>query len=352
MAKGPAVATIVDVAERAGVSIGTVSRIINNVGNARPDTLHRVQAAMEALSYVPNHVARSLKRQTTEQIELVIPDIANPVYVAMAQAVQRATQAEGYRLSLISTESNPLEELRAVRALKQQHVDGLIICSLRVTDSFLREVASVGRRICVIGQVPASCPVDNVGVDSARGAVLAVQHLAEQGHQRIAFINGPSGTVPAEARQRGYLSGLSECRLGRDDALVITTDFTMTGGRAAIDTLLDKQTPFDAVFCANDSIALGAMLRLQERGVRVPQDVAIVGMDDIDLCKVTTPTLSSISLLAGERGRVAAQLLLERLETPDLAPRRVTVTPRLIVRGSSSSYLIREDVPGGNHAPR
>lgn len=352
MAKAQETATIIDVAARAGVSIGTVSRVSNNVGNARPETLQRVREAMTALNYVPNHVARSLKRQTTEQIELVIPDIANPVYVSMAKAVQQTAKERGYRLSLISTDDNPVEEALAVKSLKQQHVDGLIICSLRITPRFVSEVQSAARKICVIGQMPAESSVDNVRVDSASGAALAVNHLAEQGHQRIAFINGTANTVPAEARQKGYTRGLIENHLTYDPSLVIHTDFTMSGGYTAVDALLDKHLKVDALFCASDIMALGALRRLQELKIRVPKDVAVIGMDDIELGKVSSPTLTSISLLAGERGRVAAQLLLERLADPELEARKVTVMPRLVARESSTGYVVHTAGRGAGHAPR
>lgn len=338
----PVRATITDVAERAGVSIGTVSRVVNGAGNCRPDTRERVQRAMDALRYTPNHAARSLKRRFTEQIELVVPDLANPVYVAMAKAVQGSAKTRGYRLSLISTDGSPLEESLAVRSLERQQVDGLIICSLRVTPKFVREVEAASSRVCVIGRLPPTARVDNVRVDSASGAALAVEHLAQGGRKHIAFINGEPQTAPAEARQEGYLRGLTENQLAYRPELTTHADFTMAGGYKAVDTLLAQNPRLDAIFCADDVIAVGALRRLRELGLNVPSAVAVVGMDDIDLGKVSSPTLTTVSLLASERGRVAAELLFERLKDPELEPRKVTVMPKLIVRESSVDYLVRE----------
>ncbi len=342
MARQSKKATIVDVAKYADVSIGTVSRVVNNVSNCRPETRKRVRLAMEALNFVPNHAARSLKRRSTGQIELVVPDIANPVYVAMAKAIQWSAKERGYRLSLIGTDGNPAEESLAVSSLEQQHVDGLIICSIRVTHKFVAAVEATSSRICVIGTMPPEAHVDNVRVDSAHGAALAVKHLAEGGRKHIAFINGEANTVPAEARQAGYERGLIENHLAHDPTLTTHADFTMAGGYTAVDSLFDRTPEIDALFCANDVIAVGALRRLRELHKQVPKDVAVVGMDDIDLGKVTSPTLTSVSLLAGERGRIAAELLFERLASTELEPRKVTVMPKLIIRESSTDYIVRE----------
>lgn len=145
--------TIVDVAQLAGVSIGTVSRVLNNVGST-PETRRRVHEAVEALDYVPNHAAQSLKRQSTQQIAIVIPDIANPVYVAMAKAVQQTAQAKGYSLSLVSTDGNSGEEEHALQNLQRRHVDGLILCSLRPTAKLVRALEASRSRVCMIGSLP------------------------------------------------------------------------------------------------------------------------------------------------------------------------------------------------------
>ncbi|MEX2534522.1 MAG: LacI family DNA-binding transcriptional regulator [Trueperaceae bacterium] len=337
-------ATIIDVAKRAGVSIGTVSRVVNT--QAGPvATRQRVLEAIAELDYVPNHVARSLKRRSTEQIALVVPDIANPVYVAMAKAIQQEAKERGYRLSLMSTDDAPGEEDFALDSLEQRRVDGLIICSLKPTKKLVERLEGVRQRVCVVGRVPEEAQVDNVRVDSTGGAQAAVQHLLDGGRRTIGFINGAPETVPAETRLTGYRRALEENGLQVDDKLVVSGEFSMAGGYRAIDPLFAGRNELDAIFCANDVIALGALRRLRELGIGVPEQVALVGMDDIELGKISTPTLSTVSLLAEERGRLAAELLLERLlgSAPDES-RKITVTPRLIVRESSTDY-IRHGVP-------
>ena len=334
-------ATIVDVAKLAGVSIGTVSRVLNS--SSGPDaTRRKVLEAVDELDYVANHVARSLKRRATEQLAFVVPDIGNPVYVAMATAVQQEAKERGYRLTLISSDVAPGNEDVALESLEQRRVDGVIMCSLTPTAALVERLTGLRDRVCVVGRLPEGVPVDNVRVDSEGGAQLAVQHLLDGGRRAVGFINGTAGTVPAEARATGYRRALEENGHDVDEALVASGSFTMAGGYHAVDPLLEANPDLDAIFCANDVIALGALRRLQERGLGVPDRVALAGVDDIELGRISTPTLTTVSLRSEERGRLAAEMLLDRIEDEASdEPRRVTVTPRLVVRESSTDYVVR-----------
>lgn len=338
-------ATIVDVAKRAGVSVGTVSRVLNHA-TGPSETRRKVLDAVDALGYVPNHVARSLKRRSTEQIAFVVPDIANPVYVAMAKAVQGVARDRGYRLSLISTADTRGEEEFALASLEQRRVDGVILCSLKPTSRLLHLLERAHERVCVIGRVPDEAPIDNVRVDSAAGAAMAVQHLLDAGRQAVGFINGDPDTVPATFRRQGFDRAMAHNNLEADADLAIDAEFTMTGGYGAVDALLARKPDLDALFCANDVIALGALRRLAERGIEVPGRIAVVGMDDIELSRISTPTLSSVSLLADRRGAIAADLLFQRLtrDGDEEEAQKITVTPRLLPRESSTDY-VRQDRP-------
>lgn len=330
--------TIADVAKHAGVSVGTVSRVLNNAENCGVDVRVRVRGAMEDLGYVPNHAARGLKRRLTMQIALVVPDLANPVYAQMAVGVQREAAAAGYHLTLVNSGGEWAEERLALQSLEEHQVDGTILCSLQVTQSFVRAVSGHTSHVCVIGGLPLDCPVDNVRLDSVRGAELAVEHLVASGRRRVAFINGTSGTVPHAARDQGYRQALAQAGMTYDERLVVGADFTMAGGYEALERLWARGGDFDALFCASDTMALGAMRRLQELKVPVPQQVSVVGMDDIEAARMSTPTLTTVSLLARERGRIACELLLRRLSGGyEGGPEKVTVLPRLIRRESSAS---------------
>jgi DNA-binding LacI/PurR family transcriptional regulator len=326
--------TIVSIAERAGVSVASVSRVLNGLG-ARRDTAERVRRAAAELGYVPNAVARSLKGGRTRQLTFAMQDIGNPVYVAMVRAIQAVTKAAGYRLLLHSTDAVAEDELAVVRSLGDRTSDGLIICPIRITDAHIEALTHAAGPVVVIGSLPDGVPVDSVRADSVAGAATAVRHLYATGRRRIAFVNGPTDTIPGHNRDLGYRAALAECGLRYADELVVHTDFGIEAGTAAAEHLLAHRP--DAIFCANDQLALGAMHALLARGLRIPGDVAVAGMDDSALAQASWPPLTSVDLRSSERGRRAAQLLLDRLHDPEgESPARTTTEPpRLVVRAST-----------------
>lgn len=346
--------TVETIAERAGVSIASVSRVLNGRG-ARPETVRRVERAAAEVGYVPNAVARSLKGGRTKQLTFAMQDIGNPVYVAMVREIQAITKAQGYRLLLHSTDAVAEDELAVVRSLADRTSDGLILCPIRITPEHIEALHTAAQPVVVIGSLPAEAPapVDSVRADSVTGAELAVRHLVDTGRRRIAFVNGPGDTVPGRNRHRGYHRALDACGLPADPELVVTTEFTIEAGARSLHRLLEQQDTggpaadpgVDAVFCANDQLALGAAQALHSRGLRIPEDVAVVGMDDTVLVRAGWPPLTSVDLGSGERGRIAAQMLLERIagQEPPGPPRVRTVTPRLVVRASSAP---RSGAPG------
>lgn len=316
------------------MSVASVSRVLNGLSTSSEMTA-KVRAAADELGYTPNAMARSLKVQRTEQLAFGVADVGNPVYVEMMRAVEAETRAEGYRLVLSSTGSDPDEVLGFLRSLAHGYADGLILSPLRVTDEILDALRSSRLPTVVIGRIPPDVPVDNVRANSAGGIRLAAEHLYETGRRRIAFVNGPTDTVPGAARGRAFDRVCRRLGLPEDsDLRVEASDFTIEAGREVVGDLIERGQP-DAVLAGNDLLAVATMQALRETGRSVPGDVAVVGMDDTDLALVTTPTLSSVSLGSTERGRLAARLLLERLRTPDREPQRVSVRPQLLVRDSS-----------------
>lgn len=330
MRQGPTITTI---AERAGVSIASVSRVLNGLPTSEA-TVRAVRVAADELGYVPNSVARSLKSSRTNQVAFAMADIGNPTYVAMVRAIQPVLKDAGFRLILHSTDADIDDELDALRRLGERYADGLIISPIRVTERHLEAFAEARAPVVVIGSVPEGTPVDNVRADSRTGIRLALDHLYALGRRRIGFVNGPLDTVPGAARARAYADALTELGLPHDPALIEIGDFYRADGAAATRRLLARTRP-DALMCANDLIALGALDVLRAEGLRVPEDVAVVGTDDTDLAPVAWPTLTSVALGSAERGRRAAELMLDRLADGDAEPRVVTVEPRLVVRGST-----------------
>lgn len=328
------VPTIATVARLANVSVASASRVLNGI-RTNPDTAARVTQAAEEVGYVPNAAARSLRSRRTGQIAFAMPDVGNPVYTTMVGSIQDVARASGWRLMLHSTGADVEDELAIVRDLKHRFVDGLILASLAMTDAHAEELARAAVPVVVIGRPTKGTAVDTVRAHSRRGAADAVRHLHATGRIRIAFVNGPEHTAPGASRRLGYLDGLRSCGLRRDDGLIeVAEDFMTDPGRRAAERLLDRARP-DAVLCANDLLAAGALAALHRRGLDVPGDVSLVGMDNSALCEVTWPTLTSVDLGSAERARLAAELLLERIEDPAPEPRVVGVEPRLVVRASS-----------------
>lgn len=330
MRQGPTITTI---AARAGVSIASVSRVLNGLPTS-DDTVRRVKVAADELGYVPNSVARSLKSSRTNQVAFAMADIGNPTYVAMVRAMQPVLKAAGFRLILHSTDADIDDELDVLRRLGERYADGLIISPLRVTERHLNAFAEARAPVVVIGSVPEGTPVDNVRADSRTGLRLALDHLYALGRRRIGFVNGPLDTVPGAARARAYADALAALGLPHDPALIEIGDFYREDGAAATRRLLARTRP-DALMCANDLIALGALDVLRAEGLTVPDDVAVVGTDDTELAPVAWPMLTSVALGSAERGRRAAELMLDRLADGSAGPRVVTVEPRLVVRGST-----------------
>ncbi len=326
--------TVHTVAARAGVSIASASRVLNGVGGSA-ETIRRVREAAAEVGYVPNAIARSLQAQRTGLVALAVADIGNPVYVAMMRAIEAVVASSGRQLLVHATGGEIDSETDLLRRLANRYVDGMIMSPIRITDSHLDAIVVSPVPVVVVGQLPDDAPVDNVRTDSRAGVALAVDHLVAAGRQRIGFVNGPLDTVPGVARDAGFRAALASHGIPVDERLIEVGDFQYAAGRDAAARLFARAEP-DALLCANDLIAVGALHALLTEGRRVPEDVALVGMDDTELAQMAFPQLSSVSLGSADRGRRAAELLLERIADPDLPPRREHVAPSLAVRASST----------------
>ena len=331
--------TITTVAKLANVSVASASRALNGI-RTTPEVYERVVEVAERLGYVPNAAASSLRSRRTGQIAFAMPDVANPVYTAMVASIQEVVRVGGRRLVLHSTGGDVTEELTIVRDLQRQFADGLILVSLRMTEMLAAEVDRAPVPVVVIGRASQGARVDTVQTDSRVGAAEAVRHLHSAGRRRIAFVNGPSETLPGKMRLDGYADGLRACKAAFDERLVeVAEGFTVEPGRAATVRLLERERP-DAIFCANDLIATGALTALHDAGLDVPGDVAVIGMDNTYLCDVVYPRLTSVDIGASRRGHAAAELLMKRIELPSRRARIIDVPPTLVVRetcGASAS---------------
>lgn len=325
--------TLPEVAELAGVSIATVSRVLNGLP-AKQETRTRVLAAAAELDYVADSSARSLRAGTSDQIAFAVPDVGNPVYVQTMHAVEKVVSQAGKRLVLSSTGPDPDALVDLLRSLNRGYADGLVLTPLRMNDALVEALRSSRVPIAVVGTIPEDLPIDSVRADSRAGIRLAVDHLRSLGRRSIAFIGGPVDTGPGAARLAGYLDAMSS-QPANPELLVFADDFTHRAGRAAAEALLDQASP-DAIICANDLLAVGALHTLRRRGLSAPDDIALVGMDNTDAARLAAPSITSVKLRSARRARVAADLLMARIADPDRPVQHLVIEPGLAVRESTA----------------
>jgi LacI family transcriptional regulator len=333
--------TQADVARLASVSQATVSYVLNgNPAISVPEaTRQRILGAVDELGYVPNGAARSLRTQRTSTIAAVIPDITNPFYPAFERGVQGVAEAGGYDLIVYNTGGDAEKERRCVRSLQQGRVDGVVAVFFHLKAGDLRpllerNVALVRLEAVKKGVSSLDLPFDNLYVDNVAASRAAVEYLIGRGHERIGMISGRSG--PGKPRARGYQAALAAHRLPPDDALVRDGDFTADGGHQAMLGFLSEPHPPTAVFAANDVMAMGALVALREAGRRVPEDVAVVGFDDVPVAGLITPRLTTVAQFQENLGVRAAEMLLERLDgTAPEHGRSEEMPYELIVRESA-----------------
>ncbi|GAA0817142.1 LacI family DNA-binding transcriptional regulator [Spirilliplanes yamanashiensis] len=329
-----------DVAARAGVSIKTVSNVVNGYVHVAPGTRARVQEAIDALGYRPNAAARQLRGGRSGVIALALPELQMPYFAELAGFIVQAAERHAWTVLIDQTDGQVERERNLVSGLRRHAIDGLIFSPLALAGGDLAR-GEAGTPMVLLGERVWHGPADHVAIDNTAAAGDAVRHLAGLGRRRIAAIGAQaqSSAITAHQRLAGYRAALSECGLPYDASLVVAVDsFRRADGAAAMAALLDRADPPDAVFCFNDLLALGAIRTLLDRGVAVPDEVAVMGFDDIEDGRFSSPTLSTVSPDTARIARLAVDLLAERLgEDPAeaAAPRELKVKHTLMLREST-----------------
>jgi DNA-binding LacI/PurR family transcriptional regulator len=326
--------TIYDVARLAGVSTATVSRALNGKGQIAPATRRTIDAAVEQLGYRPNTIARSLVTRSTQTIALLLPDITNPFYAELVAGIQDQVLAEGHTMLLCTTEGDPEREERYLSLLRAKLVDGALVDGLVLPPDRIARFVREGFPIVCLDRDVDSASVPLVQVDNRLGARLASEHLLALGHRRIGHVAGAEELRISEERVAGFRQALADGGVEPDPGLVAVGSFTEEGGHRAALQLLEQGAT--AVFAANDLSALGVVNALTERGLRVPDDVSVVGFDDVRLSAFTSPPLTTIHQPAREIGELATRLLLELTSGRDVPEQLHLLEPRLVVRGSTA----------------
>ncbi|HGW1211802.1 TPA: ribose operon transcriptional repressor RbsR [Klebsiella pneumoniae] len=329
-------ATMKDVARIAGVSTSTVSHVINKDRFVSEAITAKVDAAIKSLNYAPSALARSLKLNQTRTIGMLITASTNPFYSELVRGVERSCFERGYSLVLCNTEGDEQRMNRNLETLMQKRVDGLLLLCTEThqpSPEIMQRYPSVPT--VMMDWAPFDGGSDLIQDNSLLGGDMATQYLIDQGHLRIACIAGPLDKTPARLRLEGYHAAMARCGLPVAEGYVVTSDFEFGGGFSAMQQLLALPQRPQAVFVGNDAMAVGAYQALYQAGLQIPQDMALVGYDDIELARYMTPPLTTIHQPKDELGELAIDVLIHRMADPQQKQQRVQLTPELVVRGSA-----------------
>jgi len=328
-------ATIKDVAALAGVSRQTVSRVLNDQDYVAEETRARVLSAIETLGYRPNAVARSMVAGHTCTLGCISPNLTDYTFASIIEAAQVEARRQGYFILTGSAPTAPDVEPLLEEMLRRR-VDGLLIINPRADGRYryFLPLIEKGVAITYVGNSPCEEPVSSIRCDDRDGGYRATRYLIDLGHTAIATLSGPSNEECAIDRLEGYRQALSHAGLSWDPALAVGGDWSVTSGYRATQRLLQTARKFSAIFAQNDRMAIGAIRALQEAGRRVPDDVSLIGFDDIPVASYLDPPLTTLHQVLEESGRQAARLLIETIHNPQRPPAQVLIPARLVERAS------------------
>ena len=334
----PRAASIRDVARRAGVSIATVSRAVNRIPTVDPELVKRVRKAVDEVGYVPNTQARTLVSGRSRILGLIVSEITNPFFPELVQEFENLAVAQGYEVMIGSTNYEPALTESLIRRMLQRNVDGVAVMTFGIEEELVQKL--VEREFPLVF-VDAGPPLPNIRVlkvDYGEGIRQAVQHLAALGHRRIAFISGPLRLRSAVARRDAFLKSMAELGLTVPAEHMVEGDHTMEGGMGAMERLTALSDLPTAVQCSNDMTAIGVLRAAYMEGLRVPQDLSVIGLDDIDFAEFTLPPLTTIRLSRSDLAHAAFEALRQQAEEPGSPgmQREFLVSTSLVVRSSTA----------------
>jgi LacI family transcriptional regulator len=337
----PSKVTIVEVAEKAGVSLGTVSRVINNDIHVATETRERVLAVTRELGYVANRQARSLAGGKTNTIGVIVRDLGTGYIGEIIRGIDSELNLSGVDLVLYTTHRIVSKEASYVTSLAQGMVDGLLLVLPRSPVDYIGTLMEHNFPFVLIDHQGTGTDCPAVGATNWQGSYNATEYLIKLGHQRIGFITGSMDLGCAEDRLQGYRSALRTHHISEDAELIYEGDFLQTDGYTGASALLDLPNPPTAIFASNDVMAMGVMDAVRNRGLRVPNDISVIGFDNIPQSAMVFPTLTTVQQPLEQMGRVATQMLLGILKNPEKESGRIELPTELLVRNSTSAPIDR-----------
>jgi LacI family transcriptional regulator len=332
-------ATIHDVAKLAGVAPITVSRVINQSGYVSAETRERVEKAIRDLGYMPNTLARSLRSKRTNTLALILTDITNPFFTTLARGVEDTASDAGFTLIFCNTDESESEEARYLQVLLQKQVDGFLLVPAQSRPGSIRQIRQHGEPVVVLDRRVPEVDVDVVRCDSEDGAYQLTRLLISLGHRQIAVLSGPPTVSTAADRVAGCRRAMQEASIPIDESYVLYGEYNQASGYALARQALDFYPRPTAMFAANNFISIGALKAIQDTGLEVPEDVALVGFDDLPPALLMFPFFTVAAQPAYELGRRATQLLLERLSGSAGPCQEVILPTEIIVRHSSGDPI-------------
>ena len=329
-------ANMIEIARMANVSLGTVSHVLNGSARVREPLRKRVLEAVQAAGYQPSQLARGLRRDKTNMIGMIIPDITNPFFPAVVRGAEDVAFSNGYRLILCNTDNDHSKELVHLNELRTYLPAGLIVIPSNFSDltAQAESYRRAGTGVVCVDRLPKNWSGDSVTANNEEGAYDATRYLIQMGHTKLAAIAGPLHLTNAQERLGGFKRAMREAKLHLAPEYVQETTFDKQGGHSKALILLRLIPRPTAIFASNDMIALGALLAIREAGLRCPEDVSLMGFDDLDLAETTNPSLSSVSQSGYQLGTTAARILLDRLEGDQGPAKHVVLETSLKLRHS------------------
>lgn len=329
--------TLKDIAKKTGVSVSTVSRVLHDNSNKykiSKETQIKVKQTAKSLGYQVNALARGLRLQKTREIGVVVPDISNPFFAAIIKNIASELRKREYNFIVYDVDENIVIERSAIKSLLEKHVDGLVIASVGQEFSHIQKVQEAGIPFVMVDRCFEELDVDSVSVDNVKGSLLAVNHLVEAGHRRIAFIQGLRGTYANETRLQGYKSALSKAGIPIDEHLIVGDDFRSLNGYIETKLLLKLSNPPTAIFTAGDLIALGALEACRESNFAIPEDVSLITFDDPVFASYLSPPLTAVEQPVSKIAEMAVAMLYRRIRNPHDEKRKLLLEPKLNIRSS------------------
>jgi LacI family transcriptional regulator len=329
--------TIRDVAKLAGVSVATVSRVINKLGGVRPETEKRIECAMEELHYIPNVLARSVASKKTKLIGMIVPDVENPFFAAVYSGADKAVREYGYTTFLGGSNDTEEREDELLQTILEHQASGILLTPARVKTGWLDRIGS-RVPICLIDRDTPGADCDRVLVDNRRGTYEATKLFIQKGHKKLSIITGPMDSTPGRERFEGFKQCLGDFGIEWNPDYIQIGDFREGSGYQLGKRLLEMPDPPTAILSSNNLMTIGLLETIHNSNFQIGTDVGVIGFDDLPIATLMKPNLTVVSRPMREMGECAADMLMQRIQNPEMAKRTVIMTPHLIVRGSESIH--------------